>query len=59
MRRLHITPSSAYLSMYDATKYTIENIVYSIHGKNIQSKVFTQPFDNQTPSFLDIIFDIS
>ena len=48
-----------YLSKYDATKYTIENIVYSIHGKNIQSKVFTQPFANHTPSFLDIIFDIS
>lgn len=48
-----------YLSKYDATKYTIENIVYSIHGKNIQSKAFTQPFDNHTPSFLDIILDMS
>ena len=45
--------------MYDPTKYTIENIVYSRHGKKIQRKTFTQPFANHTPSFLDIIFDIS
>ena len=25
--------------------------MYNIHGRNIQSKAFTQPFDSQTPLF--------
>lgn len=38
---------------------TVTKAIEAYIGKNIQSKVFTQPFDNHTPSFLDIILDIS
>ena len=37
----------------------METTVYKRHGKNIHSSDFTQPFDNQTPSFFDIILAMS